>query len=318
MKRFILKLTVFTFIAAAMYVVVLVGLSLRYAGYLDNYSRIIREHDGSLIFGSSRASVGINPEPLNRPGTAWLPFYNFSGTAYHTPYGPAYLKLIQRKFSRQVPDRRRVYLLAVDPWSVGCELGKDNPRFFSENTTFTNKLWYVHSAINLDYLIRFTYYPVRGIIGALLFNNLGWLDENGKFEYPVTLEECLIRHPSRFAEALAMHKQTVMENRIRISTLRMYYLNKTIDYLTPKGDVVLVRLPVTDEMLALENRFAPDFSLRLKLMARQYNCQFLDYSHDNKGLVFIDDHHLYNTSAVTFSELLCKDLTHLLADQLLQ
>ena len=68
------------------------------------YGRFASPPAGSLVLGTSRAAQGIRPAVLSAQlGSRFEgPLLNYAFTLTHSPYGPAYVRSIQRKLRPEV------------------------------------------------------------------------------------------------------------------------------------------------------------------------------------------------------------------------
>ena len=89
------------------------------------------------------------------------------------------------------------------------------------------------------------------------------------------------------------------------------YLIETIVYLQKYGQVYLVRLPVCEEILQLENLLIPNFSEKMTTIAMQNNIPFLDFTELENNFNYIDGIHLTQNSGKEVSEMIAKWIQHL-------
>jgi|GEM_PF-612007 len=315
MKLLLAKLFVFIALVSLVYLGLLLLLATRYPGYIQSYSCVVTDHRGSAIFGSSRSLTGIEPAVLNKTLGAYLPFFNYSGNIYATPYGPVYHSFIQRKTRDWEFRDNRLFVLNVDPWTVSCEKKKDAANFFNERHSFYHRLRDVKSGFNAEFLIFYADRPLKSILTELIFRSSGGINEGGRFVYPISREECVQGFTKRFALAQQRHRNHRYYINGQLSKIRLLYLHRTLQYLSGIGRVILVRMPLTREMLAMENEMDALFSLRMKALSAAEGVAFIDYSREQDTYLFVDDNHLYNTSAEAFTAKLAKDVRNYLKAQ---
>ena len=89
----------------------------------------------------------------------------------------------------------------------------------------------------------------------------------------------------------------------KISTKRIEYLVKTINYLKEYGDVYIVRLPVHPELMQIENELMPNFDRLIDEAITQSN-DYLDLTNQNEKYTYIDGNHLFKDSGKEVSELI--------------
>jgi hypothetical protein len=87
----------------------------------------------------------------------------------------------------------------------------------------------------------------------------------------------------------------------KFSSLRLQYLLKTIQYLNNYGDVYLVRIPVLEEIMRIENKLMSDFDSKIKeaiLLSKDY----LDLTKENSSFTYTNGNHLYKRSGAVVSK----------------
>ena len=101
------------------------------------YGRFTSPPAGSLVLGTSRAAQGIRPAVLTARlgGQFEGPVLNYAFTLTHSPYGPAYLRSIQRKLRPET--KNGLFIVAVDPWSLSLT-GPEGA--FPEDNSFIGQL----------------------------------------------------------------------------------------------------------------------------------------------------------------------------------
>ena len=82
------------------------------------YVRFTSPTQHNLIIGTSRAAQGIQPTVLNEiiPNKS---FFNYAFTAAQSPFGPVYLKSIQKKIDTTT--KNGIFIVTVDPWSISSK-----------------------------------------------------------------------------------------------------------------------------------------------------------------------------------------------------
>ena len=263
------------------------------------YGRFTTPPAGSLILGTSRAAQGIQPAVLlaRLGGQFEGPLLNYAFTLTHSPYGPAYLRSIQRKLRPEV--KNSLFIVAVDPWSLSLT-GPEGA--FPEDNSFINQLRQVSQSPNLAYLARFQTKPFYRLLldYATATERLhpdGWLE--------VRIGTDSAQVVARTARKL--HDYRLLAASQHLSTGRLQALRQTIAFLKQHGRVVLVRLPVGSSMLQLEQVYQPDFDQLMRQMAVDYALAYFDYS--AQPFATTDGNHLQREASATFSQRLAADLT---------
>ncbi|WP_157781067.1 hypothetical protein [Hymenobacter sedentarius] len=271
-------------------------------GHVDAfYGRFTSPRAGSLILGTSRAAQGIQPAVL----TASLgprfepPLLNYAFTLTHSPYGPAYLRSIQRKLRPEV--KNGLYIVAVDPWSLSLT-GREGT--YPEDNSFIGQLHQISQNPNLAYLTRYQTKPLYRLLldYATATERLhpdGWLEVN------IGTDSAQVQ--ARTARKLQDYRQLAATQ--HLSAGRLQALRQTIELLKQHGRVYLVRLPVGPSLYQLELSYQPKFDQLMREMAANQAVSYLDYS--TQPYATTDGNHLQKAASKTFSEQLAKDLKQL-------
>jgi hypothetical protein len=266
------------------------------------YGRFTSPQAGSLILGTSRAAQGIQPAVLAAGvgSNFHQPLLNYAFTLTHSPYGPAYLRSIQRKLR---PDTKNgLFIIAVDPWSLSLT----GPEVtFPENQSFIGQLHQVSQNPNLPYLTRYQTKPLYRLLldYATATEHLhpdGWLEVNiGTDSAQVAARTARKLHDYRLLAA-SQH----------LSEGRLAALRQTIQFLKPHGRVVLVRLPVGPSLLQVENAYQPVFDQLMRQTAAALAVPYLDYS--TRPYATTDGNHLQRAASAAFTRQLAEDVKTLL------
>ena len=72
------------------------------------------------------------------------------------------------------------------------------------------------------------------------------------------------------------------------------------------GDVYVVRLPVSDGMLKIENQLMPDFDMRILSLANTSNVNYINFMPQRAEFKYTDGHHLVKASSDMLSQKLAK------------
>ena len=262
------------------------------------YGRFTTPPAGSLVLGTSRAAQGIRPAVLTARlgGQFEGPLLNYAFTLTHSPYGPAYLRSIQRKLRPET--KNGLFIVAVDPWSLSLT-GPEGA--FPEDNSFIGQLHQVSQNPNLAYLARFQTKPLYRLLldYATATERLhpdGWL------EVRIGTDSAQVR--ARTARKLHDYRQLAASQ--HLSTGRLLALRQTIEFLKQHGRVVLVRLPVGPSLLQLEQIYQPGFDQLMRRMAADYAVLYLDYS--AQPYATTDGNHLQREASAIFSQRLAADL----------
>ncbi|MBX2828758.1 MAG: hypothetical protein KTR22_11375 [Flavobacteriaceae bacterium] len=290
MKRFLLHSALFLGLLA----IPVYWLFSQADGHADPfYLRFTTPEQKSLVLGTSRAAQGIRPDALNQQ----LPeanFYNYSFTIMHSPYGPVYYESIRKKLDPET--KEGVFILSVDPWSISSrsEDPNDEGDFFENKRALANTHW-VAQKPNVAYLLQNyegSYYELFEEKPEMFLHDDGWLEITIKM-----LPNMVRGRIKRKVKAYTKHSENY-----RFSETRLDYLKKIISHLQEKGDVYLVRLPISKEIMEIENGFMPDFNKKILELSKEKGCPFLDMTPHNDRYIYTDGNHLYKDSALEASE----------------
>lgn len=301
MKKFILKSSQIVAIIIATY-----GLLGFFAdGYTDPfYLRFTSPKQHSLILGTSRAAQGIRPNVLDtllKKRNEKLPIFNFSLTLLDSPYGETYYRAIQAKLDKNT--KHGLFVVAIDPWSISSRSDFNDE---IETKEVLSKITYFNQNPNYDYLINAYNKPIFSVIidkfkkkSPLLLHENGWL------EVSVPMDKKSIE--TRAEDKLKQYKQNL--SIYKISPSRINWLEKTISLLKKHGNVVLVRIPVGEQILSLEKELYKPFD---SLIAATFkNTPYLNFVEEGNTYQFVDGNHLYKESAKRFSIELAKKINKL-------
>jgi hypothetical protein len=289
MKRFLYKISLFSFLLFS----VLACLILNLDGYTDEYYlRLTSPKQQNLIVGTSRAAQGLNPTEL-KEGLA-MDLYNFSFTLGHSPFGPTYLNAIKEKLD--TTNKNQLFIIAVDPWSISAVTDSSgSSEIYGEENLFLGKIPSVNRNPNLSYV----YQNVKPRY-KLLYDkyNFSFLHANGWLEIDVKMDSASVTH--RKVKKLKNYRN-VNSRKYQISNTRIEYLNKAINYFKKYGTVIMVRLPISKEMIQIEESYSPDF--RNQIASSILLCDFyLDLSAESEIYQFTDGNHLHRESSQRLSE----------------
>lgn len=287
MKRFVFLTAC---MGALLVLLFVVAFALIPAGRIgDVYPRVVTPRKQSLVIGTSRAAQAINPEILNASLGDFYPpdLYNFAFHLDISSYNPYYVEAIRKKLQR--PDGvRRYFILAVDPWSF--DDGVVSPPELALRSVSVRP--------NLEFIFRnftrnwFTPFPTHSFVND---------DGRTEVDYaPKSEQEWEARVKARLV-AYVERSGNFCYSRSRESLLQLL-----IDELGARGDVYLVRIPVSAPMLSLENSVCPDFSCRMRLVASWSGAVFFDFTDSLFGTT--DGNHLVMSEGDRFSRQLADSI----------
>jgi hypothetical protein len=130
------------------------------------------------------------------------------------------------------------------------------------------------------------------------------LHEDGWLEIDKPLDSASIA--SRTKSKLKHYRENAMPGR-KISEYRFRSLEQLIQKLHKyRSQVYLVRLPVCEEMFALENEFCPDFDARILKISEQYRVPYYTMQSEAKDIIFSDGNHISRNSTQYCSQLVAQ------------
>ncbi|WP_418637693.1 hypothetical protein [Winogradskyella sp.] len=304
MKKFTVKITVTLVFILTIYGI----LGFLADGYTDPfYLRFTSTKQQSLILGTSRAAQGIRPQIVDSvlERKVGKSIYNFSFTLLDSPYGETYYNAIQSKLDNSTKDG--LFIVTVDPWSVSS---RNDFSYEIESKKVLGKLTFFNMNPNYDYLIHAYNQSVFSILLAkfkkkppLFLHKDGWLEVSVSMD-SLDINKRVNTKISDYKTNLTIYK--ISENRIN-------WLARTIDLLNNYGNVILVRIPVGNQILAIEDQLYKPFDSLM--ISRFKNIPYLNFVNDGKKYQFVDGNHLYKKSAKHFSIALAKQINKMFLDE---
>jgi len=303
MKKFITNSIIFICIITAIHI----SLAFLADGSTDDYyKKLASPRQASLILGTSRALQGIMPTVVDSViGNHKNHLYNFAFTINSSPFGEVYYNAVKKKLLKT--SKGAYFIVTVDPWSISEEKTLDHSEF-DEHSVLKGMSVFSEEP-NYEYLIK--KYPFGwGMIAfnkmtlAILKYNSKYLnssvqgsftevDDTGYLNVYTSMDSLFVQRKEK--KKFNSYKNSSKSN--FFSGYRYSYLIKTIKHLKKHGKVYLVRLPVHQKMLEIENRFMVDFDKKL-LSAINLSDGYLDMNcSGSDGYKFTDGNHLYKESA---------------------
>jgi hypothetical protein len=265
---------------------------LRADGYADPYYlKFTTPKQNSLIVGNSKAAQGLNPDVMNK--ILQKDIYNYSFDISKSPFGPAYLNSIKHKLSNEKKDG--IFIVTVDCWSIySKDKNPNDVSSFWENSSCVGEMEDVDQNPNFQYLTKY----MSGNYYKIIFKpTVAQLHENGWLEVSLDMDSNSVAR--RTKSTLVEYKNYL--SLYQFSKVRLDYLIKTIDFLRQNGHVYLVRLPVSPQLIDIENQLSPNFSSLMQLPAEK-SSGFLDLTSKNSLFSYTDGVHLSAKSSKLVSE----------------
>lgn len=261
------------------------------------YQKIKGYEKSSLIIGTSKAAQGILPsilnDKLNLSETQSL--HNFSFTVYHSPFGQTYLNRIKEKLGG---NDKGIFIVTVDPWSISSDWDTiQNKEIFQEKETFMGKLHSMNGWINLEYCLHYFSAQYMEILLKKFSNTNNKLHKDGWFEVNIAMD--LNQVENRINDKVLEYDK--LAESYRFSKIRFDYLVKTIEYLKSQGKVYLIRMPVHQRLLEIENKLVPNFNNILNSVIQTNQVPYLDFTPKNHAYRYTDGNHLFKEDAIKVS-----------------
>ncbi|MFT6127209.1 MAG: hypothetical protein ACJAVA_001696 [Flavobacteriaceae bacterium] len=272
----------------------------------EYYIKLTTPKQSSLIVGSSRAAQGIQPQYINMQLNNEK-VYNYAFSRVHTPYGKAYLNSIKRKLDKQSKDG--VFILEVNPWVISSQTkNPEDSLNFQDNNSFAEVVKCVNCNPNFEYLVYSYDKSYRHILLDKIKENKintnvdvnGWCEVNFLKNKTESFDKIHSQTIKRYAQILNRYSG--------VSETRINYLERTIKYLQQYGTTYLVRLPVSNEMLAIENKLIGNFDAKMDNLSNKLNTVYLNFMMDNEKYNYIDSHHLDKKSGEQISKYIAEQI----------
>ncbi|WP_194774694.1 hypothetical protein [Pararhodonellum marinum] len=294
MKKFIFKTLIYVLFVSLFFAWIIYSK----AGYLDPYYvRFTTPIQENLILGTSRAAQGLQPQVFE--SHLKRTFLNFSFTEAHSPYGPTYLESIKRKLDPNTTDG--IFILTIDPWSISSILEDPN-----DSLNFREVPLCLGNTKNINLKPNFGYLKENFGGNNLLTNFIGsispvstlmYLHDDGWLEVTINMDSRLVEN--RLNRKVDEYRNNHLLN-YKFSSTRLKSLLELVVFLNHYGKVYLVRLPVHENILEIENELAPEFnSLLLEVINKSSG--FLDLTKKGNDFQFTDGNHLSKKSGAEVS-----------------
>jgi hypothetical protein len=263
------------------------------------YRKLTSPKQSSLIIGTSKAAEGINPKVLNERmcEIGFSKIFNYSFTIHESPFGIVYLNSIKRKLKNSPV--LKYFIITVDPWSISRrDIGEKCNIYFEEEQGFLADLEFVNMEPNIFYLLKNYERSFYDIITFRFFETNRKLDKNG-YLIRETKNDSLL-DSSYLEEMIVIYEGFSKEYSYSIE--REKILLELIEFLKQKGRVYLIRMPVHNEILRIEECFFNNFDRKIASIGENYNVPFKDFNHINSELRFKDGIHLDSASATILTK----------------
>lgn len=281
----------------------------------------------SMIFGTSRSAQGVNPAILQELAPQAGDWLNFSFNLSVSPWNEAYADAIIQKVDCSIdPSESGHFLIFVDPWVLDENCGRAAKSWLSADwleicdvnllsyaINNTNPLDVIGFGSGADFLSVFCSSIPRQLLALLPEQDFvvsrgvqpnGWLPNPGSLS-PQEKQQAI-------EEKISYFKQTKTPATTWPGESNSHQLSRLIRHLKgrfPESQIKLIRPPVSNEMLLLEQEWFPEMNKWVDRFALQHNLEFVDFNQawkEKKNLDFNDAHHLSIDGASRFSAVLAE------------
>jgi len=273
------------------------------------YYRFTTPKAHSLILGGSRAAQGIQPGIINK--TLCLEENKIINHAFAigaSSFGPNYLKEITKKLDKS--STNGLFVISVTPSTLANDLSDDkddSTQFFEvQKKLFVGNLKSSSTNPNFDYLLHHwvnKFEPFTRIFKYMInYKGMSVLHADGWLEVTTNMDSAANNQRIRRSTEENRNKQ------LKLSNVRLDYLDKIIRYLDKYGEVLLIRMPVTMQMSEIENLKFPEFDNIIQQIADKNKVHYFNFFSLSGQFLTVDTHHLYKKDGARFTYLLCDSI----------
>ncbi len=296
MKRFMFKLVLYCTLVTLPYYLIQYSLMKQNDAF---YWKSVKKTD-HIVLGGSRALKGIFPHLITKELGLESDMLNFAFTGVLSPYGEKYVQAVKRKLKSTT--KAGIFILSVSPGGVMDFVETNVPR---EDAFRFYDLWSMNQEPNVEYVLR---HPRKG--SALL---LEWLKDEDEEDSNTRRVYQDGSSGTYLPEGFKTRKRgVVMRYPMKMSSDREEMLSALIDYLSSRGSVFLVRIPVSLQTLGEEDAMYPSFDNKmLEWCNQKKNTWYINYRDSIPSVPYLfsdGNHHLEGKSAEKFSLVLAKDI----------
>jgi len=293
MKKILIKSFFFLLLIAASTLPLLKFISKDFA---DKFYYKFTYKAQSLILGSSRTLLSIDPESVNKKKWITSPLLNYGFTQATSPYGEIYYKAICKKLLDS--GKQGCFILEVNPIGMSTDTKKSK---LPEEGLILDRLLLFNINPNIDYILENTQAPLY----LFFFNDKKKAGEKEHFHKSGWVENIAVTDSIKKSKKIASQTREYQKvfDTYTLSDYRKNWFEKTIDELSLFGKVIVIRVPITPKMKNMENIYYPDFNKMIFSIALKHSVPYLDFS-EITGYNFNDLHHMSSESAIKFSEFL--------------
>lgn len=275
-----------------------------FGSYIDYfYVKFTTPKAASMIIGGSRSMQGIQPSIINKElkDTEFkLPIFNYSFTIAQAPIGPLYNNSIKKKIDSLTTNG--LYIISITPWMLASDK-KNDSYTFREVDEPPHNMTNVTINPNYEYLLKnLNYFHFQGLFrkNAIMHKD-GWLEENN-----------MPKDSTMFYKWKQTQKNMLigLSNDYYISDIRKESLEHLISFLKRHGAVFLIRTPIDEEILKIENTFFSNFNDYINDISIKHNVSYINFNTtiSKHGFRTYDGHHIDKKGGVYFTKAICDSI----------
>lgn len=298
MKKFIYKLLGFSLLIVLTVVLILK----MYGGYADYfYLKFTTPEAHAMILGDSRSFQGMQPAVINANLSGFeKPMFNYSFTMAQISYGDLYLNSIKAKLDPNT--KNGLFILSVHPFLL-AQRDKDNfeKGIYFEADTPPHNMKYPSMDPNPEYFFKnFSYFHFKAIFRKVSeVHEDGWLELNTIPTDSATLKALQSNEQKTYLGFAGSWKK---------APYRLQKLEETIAFLKQHGQVVLVRMPISNALLHIEAGFWTNFDSDINEICKNQEVSYVNYTLKPHQYIVFDGVHLDNASGALFTKSLCDSI----------
>lgn len=245
----------------------------------------------NLIIGTSRASQAIMPSVMK--DSLGIDILNFAFNGTTSPYGKVYAHAIDEKLIENATEG--TFIVCVDPWSLRVMndsiTGEEE---FPEEKNILNKLNSFNGYPNVEFIVK-DYHQGWGNIAYTRWRKNSSVNghEDGWIEVTRDIDEKEIEKRTK-GKADGFRKSL---RDSKIASYRIDEMKLIIEKLSNRGNVFLVRLPVSETIFQIEQKFYPSFDSLITSISQRHNAPYFNMQSLHQELVFNDGHHINRSYA---------------------
>jgi hypothetical protein len=240
----------------------------------------------SLIIGTSRASQSLMPSVFK--DSLGIDILNFAFNGTTSPYSKVYTHAIEEKLGDN--SAKGTFILCVEPWSIGVlRESITGETKYPEEKNILSKLHFFNGYPNIEFIAQ-DYDKGWGNIAYTRWRKNSSITghEDGWIEVMREIDSTEI---VKRAKGKADGMRSSLPN-FSFSADRMNELKQLIAQLRKRGEVFLVRLPVSKSIFEIEEELNPTFDSLITSISNTYNSYYFNMQPLHEEMIFNDGHHI--------------------------